>query len=447
MQLRKNGKQLDAEFDVEHVAENRCAVVLQARSGNRNRDYGQCLTELLRGVWAAGGTVNRITVDSRPALLLPLKARTLPLPYPLRPPRSQGAFEELRLELGRLQLPIAQQAGARGGNSTKKLRIEVDRITAVKFLEHLNLVRQAFLVTWNPTGWSWASRDNDITAIESGHEVDGGWSTGSRAHGIHPGDEIFLLRQGSSKRGIIGYGVAVGDSSECCWEGPHWDEKRAANGDTANYVDIRWNVLVDDENRITVERLLAECPEVKWNQIYGSGRQIPTAVAKRLVSALDALSTSPSEEGEARRSMSSSAGRASKGQGFGLTSTQRTAVERHAMKLAHAFLVEQGWTEIDDTSLGHPYDFHCRKGSRELFVEVKGTTSKGTTVNLTRGEVEHHHAKYPDNALVIVAGITLGGTRRESASGGRLTCITPWDIKDSALKVVGYTYDVPGIEP
>jgi hypothetical protein len=129
------------------------------------------------------------------------------------------------------------------------------------------------------------------------------------------------------------------------------------------------------------------------------------------------------------------------GQGFNLTGQHRKAVELHAMQIARTHLESEGWT-VEDTSSTKPYDFHCTRGDVELFVEVKGTTSLGTSVLLTRNEVEHHKSVHPQNALAVVARIDLSGPGKNMASGGQLHFVSPWRIIDEDLKVLAYTYSV-----
>jgi hypothetical protein len=111
------------------------------------------------------------------------------------------------------------------------------------------------------------------------------------------------------------------------------------------------------------------------------------------------------------------------------------------MQIARTHLESEGWT-VEDTSSTKPYDFHCTRGDVELFVEVKGTTSLGTSVLLTRNEVEHHKSVHPQNALAVVARIDLSGPGKNMASGGQLHFVSPWRIIDEDLKVLAYTYSV-----
>ena len=128
------------------------------------------------------------------------------------------------------------------------------------------------------------------------------------------------------------------------------------------------------------------------------------------------------------------------GQGFRLDSVSRKLIEIRAMDLAREHLKDLGWNKIRDTSSNKPYDFHCSKTGKpeELYVEVKGTTSDGSSVIITRGEVEHHLEIFPSNALIIVSGLTLSGSETKTASGGTLLFVSPWNIEETQLTPISY---------
>jgi hypothetical protein len=131
------------------------------------------------------------------------------------------------------------------------------------------------------------------------------------------------------------------------------------------------------------------------------------------------------------------------GQGFGLPGPQRQAVERRAMALVEGHLRGQGW-DVADVSSDESFDFKCTRRDEELFVEVKGTTSLGEQVVLTRNEVNLHRERLPHNALAVVSLIEL---RQDAgawtAAGGELRFITPWEIEEDALRPLTFRYAVP----
>jgi Domain of unknown function (DUF3883) len=112
------------------------------------------------------------------------------------------------------------------------------------------------------------------------------------------------------------------------------------------------------------------------------------------------------------------------------------------MDVAMAHYEGQGWHVTDGAAI-QSYDLYCRRGEDEaLRVEVKGTTTAGAQVLLTRGEVEHARAQYPQVALFIVAHITVSGTDETeyAASGGESIIYAPWRIEDGELAPLAFAY-------
>ncbi|MGV9403255.1 MrcB family domain-containing protein [Streptomyces sp. NPDC003667] len=146
---------------------------------------------------------------------------------------------------------------------------------------------------------------------------------------------------------------------------------------------------------------------------------------------------------EVEHSAAKAAGRRSirhPGQGFLLNVDERRAVEAHSVSMASEHFKAQGWS-VQDVGAKRPYDLHLRRGLETLRVEVKGTTSDGSQVILTRSEVEHQREFAPSNALVIVHSITLDRAVEPTvATGGILECISPWLIDNESLTVVSYIY-------
>lgn len=128
------------------------------------------------------------------------------------------------------------------------------------------------------------------------------------------------------------------------------------------------------------------------------------------------------------------------GQGFRLTAPERRALEQHSVQMAIEHFEAQGWT-VSDVGDKESYDLFMKRGKERLFAEVKGTTSEGAQVVLTRSEVEHQRRLAPHNALVVVQSIRLDRTVSPPvASGGILHCTSPWTIEEDDLTVVSYLY-------
>ncbi|WP_436980356.1 MrcB family domain-containing protein [Streptomyces sp. enrichment culture] len=128
------------------------------------------------------------------------------------------------------------------------------------------------------------------------------------------------------------------------------------------------------------------------------------------------------------------------GQGFLLTSGERRAIERHSVRMASEYFAAQGWT-VKDVGDKESFDLLLTKEGQRLHVEVKGTTSAGLEVILTRAEVEKQRKYFPANALVVVHSIGLDRTEEEpTTSGGVLHCTSPWAVNGEDLTVISYAY-------
>jgi hypothetical protein len=157
----------------------------------------------------------------------------------------------------------------------------------------------------------------------------------------------------------------------------------------------------------------------------------------------------PSEAEEVEKELSAFLGKPKQGGGFapGLNAAQKKAIEACAMHVSREALEGDDWV-VDDVSTNHPFDLLARKGDAEMHVEVKGTTTLGEQVVLTRGEVKHHHTTTTTSALHLVTGITLSGPKDSpEATGGVLRVICPWKIDPAALDPLAFEYTVPPAPP
>lgn len=126
-----------------------------------------------------------------------------------------------------------------------------------------------------------------------------------------------------------------------------------------------------------------------------------------------------------------------KGQGFGLSSDDRRVVENYAMEKATEYL-ESLWTKVLDVSANCSFDLHCQRDGAELRVEVKGTTTRGEGVVLTRNEVEE--SRRPGYALFLVSEITLDRNELGKAvpRGGICRYFPSWTASDEDLTPISY---------
>ncbi|WP_426509446.1 MrcB family domain-containing protein [Dactylosporangium sp. McL0621] len=156
--------------------------------------------------------------------------------------------------------------------------------------------------------------------------------------------------------------------------------------------------------------------------------------------------TDPPEVSQLKADVAVAAGRrgSPSGQGFRLTKKEQLAVERRAVDVAMQYYRDRGWADVTDVGATESFDVRVRNGVDELSIEVKGTTSLGESVILTRNEVELHRKRFPHNALFIVHSIALDRSGPDPiASGGLAVEHRPWAISDADLRVLAFQYRVP----
>lgn len=137
-----------------------------------------------------------------------------------------------------------------------------------------------------------------------------------------------------------------------------------------------------------------------------------------------------------------SANRRGAGQGMRLSHADRTAIELHSVALASAHLTKEGYT-VKDVGAVASYDLDAVRPGEHLYVEVKGTTSPGEEIILTRREVELIDAEHPHTMLIVVSGIHLDRSHTPpSASGGTIRVTHPWQIQHRHLTPVSYRYRI-----
>jgi hypothetical protein len=140
-----------------------------------------------------------------------------------------------------------------------------------------------------------------------------------------------------------------------------------------------------------------------------------------------------------RRTVNGATGRSS-GQGFGLTSAERKVIELHSVAMATEYFESAGWS-VEDVGERESFDLLLTRGEETCHAEVKGTTSPGHQVVLTRSEVETQRTYAPHNALVVVHSIRLDRRGEQPmAFGGQLECTSPWTIEDDDLTPISYVY-------
>ena len=125
-----------------------------------------------------------------------------------------------------------------------------------------------------------------------------------------------------------------------------------------------------------------------------------------------------------------------------LSHDERVAVEARAMSVATDWCRSHGWPLVEDVSARSSWDLEARsKPSRPpLYVEVKGTTGKHATVEVTAAEVRHARENPLDTALIVVTNIALTRGATPTASGGQTHVWHPWTPNDAELTATMYRW-------
>lgn len=286
--------------------------------------------------------------------------------------------------------------------------------------------RRAFLLTWNPDHWDWDDFSQSAQETDGVGWHDGRWATGSRVRGIHPGDLVFLLRQGKRERGIVGCGQAVdfsetaGPDDEIIYSDSHWD----GTGATANYVDVRWDRLIEPANALPISALKEQFPTQNWSPM-GSG----TAIRAELVDDVHARWSAHIGQVE------DGAG----GQGVQVDVARRKAVEDAAQDWLMRHYEADGW-EVRDTRFSGPYDAVATKDGETVYLEAKGTQGSDGAVLLTRGEVEHARRNRGNCVIGIWSGIRFTADDEVDQTSGS-TLIMPFEPDTGTLTALQYRWE------
>ncbi len=125
-----------------------------------------------------------------------------------------------------------------------------------------------------------------------------------------------------------------------------------------------------------------------------------------------------------------------------LSANERRIIENYAVSKVMERFKSLGYT-VKDVGNYESYDLHAAKDGEIIKIEVKGTTSNGSDIVLTRNEVEIHKNAHPANALAIVRRIRLSRSQDAdpSPSSGELVLEMPWAIDEDCLTAIAYRYN------
>lgn len=136
-----------------------------------------------------------------------------------------------------------------------------------------------FLLVWNPKRWHWHDIAEMSKVVKLGKSFVIQWSCG-RSKRIQKGDRVFFIRLGEKPKGIFASGIVI----EGSFEDLHWNEEKVASGETAMFITVQVDALLNpDEDPILPRALLNTPPfsKMHWDTQM-SGIQIPSEIALEL---------------------------------------------------------------------------------------------------------------------------------------------------------------------
>lgn len=127
---------------------------------------------------------------------------------------------------------------------------------------------------WNPSLWDeWPGGFAAVVrSVAGGTPFLTQWSVGGRRE-AEPGADAWLLRQGGS-HGLIGHGVVLTQP----YEDVHFADPRK----TAMFVDVSFDGLVVEADRVPRDVLEVVVPEIAWRFQFRSGNRVAPDPNRRL---------------------------------------------------------------------------------------------------------------------------------------------------------------------
>lgn len=154
-------------------------------------------------------------------------------------------------------------------------------------------------------------------------------------------------------------------------------------------------------------------------------REVPATATTRPAAATSVQDwREPPEIIDVLDSVARAAGRTRRKPRRRLSRAEIVAIETLAVRRATDLFESEGWT-TEDVGSSASYDLRCRMGDRRLHVEVKGTTSRGEKIVLTRNEVAHARGTDATVALFVWRKSFWKGARNPLRPVGVRSSSTP----------------------
>jgi 5-methylcytosine-specific restriction protein A len=136
-----------------------------------------------------------------------------------------------------------------------------------------------YLLSRNQKRWQWVDLDEMAEALKTGELVTTRWSCG-HVKRIQTGDRAFIIRLGVEPKGIFASGIVTVSA----YEDWHWEEAKAAAGQTVMFIEVQLDTLLNPEREAILPRLLLQHPPfstMHWDTQM-SGVRIPDDIAAAL---------------------------------------------------------------------------------------------------------------------------------------------------------------------
>jgi Domain of unknown function (DUF3883) len=131
--------------------------------------------------------------------------------------------------------------------------------------------------------------------------------------------------------------------------------------------------------------------------------------------------------------------KSSSGYGRQKDSRRRLAVEEYSVGLVMDHLTSHGYA-VSDVGTKKPWDITAILGSQELHVEVKGSTTDRSAIDITEGEVRHAE-DHERTLLVVIDQIKMDDELK--CSGGRWRRWVDWLPVREELIATAYRHPLP----
>ncbi|WP_366914055.1 DUF3883 domain-containing protein [Nocardioides sp.] len=129
-----------------------------------------------------------------------------------------------------------------------------------------------------------------------------------------------------------------------------------------------------------------------------------------------------------------------RGQNRMLDPVRRSKVEMAAQGWLMGTFERDGW-DVVDTHLTAPYDALARKGEELLYLEAKGTTTRGESVIVTRAEVAWARSHPGQCILGVWSGMIFDNEGEINPDVGYYT-VQYWNPEDEELDPISFDYRV-----